>query len=149
MAVSDTRNYVETHRISKIFKKLYVSSEFIGAMDPLVGEEEIRPSVADPGEVVFRDARFIVKELRLVNTQSTRNSVTDLNRHVLERSVSDLADEYAVLEMTMDELVASVSRKLDFLTRTHPVSRRRNQDLLLRVEVRNCRLVSSRRPGHA
>ncbi len=133
----------EQLRKTQIFKKLYVCSEFLRALNPEIREEEIRPSVADPSEIVFRDSRLIVKDLRLVSAYSPRNSVTKLNQHILSRSVSDLADEYAVVEMSMDELVANISRKLDFLTRQHPVSRRRNQDLLLRVELRNCRLLGS------
>lgn len=131
----------EAHKL-QIYKKLSVCAEFLGALKPDLREDEIRASVAEPGEVVFRDARLIVKDLRLASHYSPRIAMTSLNQHIMRRSVADLADEYAVVELTMDELVGNVGRKLDALTRQHPVSRRRNQDLLLRVELRNCRLLS-------
>ncbi len=127
----------------QIFKKLFVSSEFLRAMDSRLGEDEIRPSVVEPGEVIFRDARLLVKELRLSSTVSPRNSISELNLHVLQRSVADLSEEYAVAELTMQDLIETISRKLDYLSRPHPVSRRRHQDLLLRIEIRNCRLLST------
>ncbi|MCB1755510.1 MAG: hypothetical protein KDJ38_08305 [Gammaproteobacteria bacterium] len=106
-----------------------------------MSDEEIRPSVADPGEVLFRDARFVVKELQLSSAYSPRNAINEISSYVLQRSIADLSEEYAVVEMTMDEVVQSLARKLDFLSRPHPVSSRRNQDLLLRIELRNCRLL--------
>ena len=131
---------------SQIFKKLYISSEFLKAIDARVSDSDIRPSVAEPGEVLFHDARFIVKELKVSSSYSPRNAIPAINSHVLARSVADLSEEYAVAEMTTKEVVETVARKLDFLARPHSVSRRRNQDLLLRLELRNCRLLSSKSP---
>lgn len=131
---------------SQIFKKLYISSEFLKAIDARVSDSDIRPSVAEPGEILFHDARFIVKELKVSSSYSSRNSISAINTHVLQRSVADLSEEYAVAEMTTEEVVQTIGRKLDFLTRPHSVARRRNQDLLLRVELRNCRLLSSNTP---
>lgn len=131
---------------SQIFKKLFISSEFLKAIDSRVNDSDIRPSVAEPGEILFHDARFIVKELKVSSAYSPRNSISAITEHVLKRSVADLSEEYAVAEMSTTEVVQTVARKLDFLTRPHSVARRRNQDLLLRVELRNCRLLSSKKP---
>ncbi len=131
---------------SQVFKKLFISSEFLKAIDARVNDTDIRPSVAEPGEVLFHDARFIVKELKVATSYSPRNSISAINRQVLKRSVADLSEEYAVAEMTTEEVVQTIGRKLDFLTRPHSVARRRNQDLLLRIELRNCRLLSSKPP---
>lgn len=138
----------KSHNLN-IFKKLFISSEFLRAIDSRVGEEEIRPSVAEPGEIVFRDARIVIKELQLSSAWSPRNAIDEISTHVLQRSIADLSEEYAVVEMTMDEVVHSLGRKLDFLSRPHPVSTRRHQDLLLRVELRNCRLLlgNNKKPG--
>ncbi|MDO6459202.1 hypothetical protein Q4485_00675 [Granulosicoccaceae sp. 1_MG-2023] len=127
----------------RIFRKLYLCSEFLRAIDPRVNDDEILPSVAEPGEVIFRDARLIAKELRLSGQYSPRASIAELSRHVLERSVTDLSDEYAVVEITTEDVLHAITRKLDYLSRPHPVTTRRNQDLLLNIELRNCRFLSA------
>ena len=132
-----------TARHLRIFRKLFLCSEYLRAIDPRVNDDEILPSVAEPGEVIFRDARLIAKELRLSGHFSPRSSISELSRYVLERSVTDLSEEYAVVEITTEDVLHAIARKLDYLSRPHPVTTRRNQDLLLNIELRNCRLISA------
>ncbi len=127
----------------QIFKKLFVCSQFIRAMNSSVRDDEIRPSIADPKEVIYRDLRLVVKDARVSNSLIPRNSIDQVNRYVLQRSIVDLSEDYVIVEVTVEEVIANIKRKLEYISRSHAVSGRRNQDLLLKVEIRNCRLLST------
>ncbi len=133
----------EKSRNTQIFKKLFVCSQFIRAMNSSVRDDEIRPSIADSSEILFREMRMVVKDAQVSNSLVPRNSINLVNRYVLQRSIVDLSEDYVIVEVTVEEVIANIKRKLEFLSRSHAVSRRRNQDLLLKVEIRNCRLLSS------
>ncbi len=128
----------------QIFKKLFVCSQFIRAMDSSVHDDEIRPCIADPKEIVYRDLRLVVKDAEISNSHVPRSSIDQVNRYVLQRSIVDLSENYVIVEVNVEEVISNIKRKLEFISRSHPVSGRRNQDLLLKVEIRNCRLLSTR-----
>ena len=132
----------------QVFKRLFTCSQFIRAMDPSIRDDEIRISIADPKEVVFRDLRLIVKDAEISRGQTRRRSIENVNRYVLSRSIVDLSDDYAIAEIGMDEVIAGIKRKLEYLSQAHAVSGRRHQDLLLRIDVRNCQLLSSHSKLH-
>ncbi len=130
-------------RNAQIFKNLFICSTFLRSIDPTISDNEILPSVSDPEEVIFRNVRLIVKDVFLSGPLLPPTSITQINKHVLQRSIVDLAVEYTVVEVKMEDVIDIINKKLDFLTRPHTVSKRRNQDLILKVDMRNSRLLSS------
>jgi len=129
-------------RKQQVFKRLYTSSKFLRAIDSSVVDENIRTSIVDTNEILFRDLRIVVKDTQISSSLAPQRTIEHLNKFVLQRSIVDLSDEYIVTEISLDEVVNSLTRKLDYLSRSHSVSTRRNQDLLILVDIKNCRVLS-------
>ena len=106
-------------------------------MDFLV--EEIVTSHEEPPDVLFREARFEIREIIYEPRKRHKEWKTEIQRRKLAKKISDLREPYrSRSRLSYDNLIARVTKDLDL--KLYPPSVRAALDALVYVNLKTCYL---------
>lgn len=111
-------------------REIWVTRNFLSLLNVEYSENEVQPSLEEPSDVIFRDARFQVKEILDKDRKRGDEYKEELLKAEKATVLSDLLESYSPQMITCDDVAALVVNRASKLNRKYGPFERAAIDLL-------------------
>ncbi|MDX6769107.1 MAG: DUF1780 domain-containing protein [Elusimicrobiota bacterium] len=146
-ALSESVEYFSAK--NKIERELWVCVEFLKNLGVRFEDKEARPWSDEPPDVVFRDARFEIKEILDPGRRRHAEYKLDLEKAQAAKKPEDFLEPFTPLDITPLQIADRLRPELEKLALHYEPSARARMDLLFYVNLQDHFLLKGPMPGRA